>query len=72
MQRMEYEWWEKEEQRIHQEQEEREDREEEWCDQQIGKAFKAFEEENLDTVKGEKVILATIALPFRISALALK
>ena len=71
-QRMEQAWREKEEERIRQEQEEREDREEEWRDQQVRKAFKAFEEENLDKVGGEKVGLATIAHRFRISAPALK
>ena len=71
-QRMEQAWREKEEERIRQEQEEREDREEEWRDQQVRKAFKAFKEEHLDKVGGEKVGLATIAHRFRISAPALK
>lgn len=71
-QRMEQAWRKKEEERIRREQEEREDREEEWRDQQVRKAFKAFEEENLDKVEGEKVSLATIAHRFGISAPALK
>lgn len=71
-QRMEREWRKKEEERIRQEQEEREDREEEWRDQQVRKAFKAFEEENLDRVTGDKISLASIAHRFKISAPALR
>ena len=71
-QRMEREWRKKEEERIRQEQEEREDREEEWRDQQVRKAFKAFEEENLDRITGDKISLASIAHRFKISAPALR